>query len=201
MDRQLYDFAAAKLLEPAPTNDAIIFVDIDDESLQELGERWPISRLTWARLVRALSAAQPNAIALDAFFPEPNNRGEVKLALDVADQIRDASLDTVPDGKKIADYLDKQAALRDADRQLAGALADAGNVVLGVVDEGRAHLNATPPLLLPVPGAVTPTSDFAHLIAPKGSIPRFSDVAIAQASLYVPYDTDGVVRRYHYLYR
>lgn len=201
LDRPLYDEAVATVLDRAPAHPDLVFVDIDDDSLQDLGHRWPISRLTWTRIIRNLGAAKPAAIALDAFFPQPNNRSDVELALDAADRIRDAGLADLDEGEDVANWLEKQAGFRDADRQLATAIADAGNVVLGLVDTHHKMFGGDAPLLVGVPGTVTPDVDIRAMDTPQGSLAALADAAASQASLYVPYDSDGMMRRYHYLYR
>ncbi|MCB9738939.1 MAG: adenylate/guanylate cyclase domain-containing protein [Deltaproteobacteria bacterium] len=203
-DRPVYDLLIRDVLPRATVDDEVVFVDIDDGSLGDLDQRWPIPRLMWARLVRQIAQFQPSAIALDAFFPERSSKGEVELALSVADRLRDDGLDLTPEGKTLADDLDLQAGLRDADRQLAKAIADAGNVVLGIADGGTtagALAAAELPELPPIPGVpdhVTPTLSYQ---TPRGNIPELTMSARTQAGLHVPYSQDGIIRRYGYVAR
>ncbi len=203
-DRPVYDLLVRDLLPRATVDDEVVFVDIDDGSLGDLDQRWPIPRLMWARLVRQIAQFQPSAIALDAFFPERSSKGEVELALSVADRLRDDGLDGTPEGRELADDLDLQAGLRDADRQLAKAIAEAGNVVLGIADGGAnagALAAADLPDLPAIPGVpedVTPTLGY---VTPRGNIPELTMSSRTQAGLHVPYSQDGVIRRYGYIAR
>lgn len=60
----------------SPPSDAILIVDIDEQSLAEIG-RWPWPRAQHAQLVRQLSVARPKAIGYDVLFteagPEPGD--------------------------------------------------------------------------------------------------------------------------------
>ena len=204
LDRAVYDLLSREVLPRATQSDQIVFIDIDDGSLQELGQRWPIPRLMCAQLVRILSQFQPAAIALDAFFPEPSAKAEVELALTVADQLRDDGLDATPEGKALADDLERKASERDADRQFAKAIAEAGNVVLGVADGGHSggSLAAGELTLLPeIPGVPKGTMVRLSYMTPRGCIPELTMSARTQAGLHVPYSVDGVMRRYGYIAR
>lgn len=203
-DRPVYDFLVRSVLPTAAVDDGIVFVDIDDGTLQALAERWPIERSTWAKLVRKLSVFSPSVIVLDAFFPEPNGRADSELALTIADRIRDTTLGDSEEGKGLADELDRQAAQRDADRQLSKAIAEAGNVVLGVADgslAGGALIGGEIADLQPVVGIPASYSATVEYMTPRGSIAELSMAARTQAGLHVAYSADGIIRRYGYVAR
>ena len=68
-----------------PATDVAV-VEIDGSSLSEIGERWPISRLHHARVVRRLRAAGVRQIAYDVQFTEPTNpRADFALFDAIAD--------------------------------------------------------------------------------------------------------------------
>lgn len=204
LDRPLYDLLVRDILPMGKVDDSVVFIDIDDKSLEDLNQRWPIPRQMWARLVRQTAQFQPAAIALDAFFPERADKPDVELALETADRIRDDALDATPEGKALADDLDRQAQLRDADLQLTQAVAEAGNVVLGIADSG--HTSGVGesgkvtglPQILGVPKALVPSLAYA---SPRGNLPELTMAARSQAGLHVPYSEDGVMRRYGYVAR
>ncbi len=204
LDRPLYDNLVRSVVPRAKVDDRVVFVDIDDGTLQALAERWPIQRVTWAKLIRKINSFGPSVICLDAFFPEPNGRADSELALSIADRIRDTALGDDPEGKVLADELDKQAAERDADRQLSKAIAEAGNVVLGVADgslAGGTLIGGEIAELQPIPGLpsdYTPTVDY---LTPRGSISELAMAARSQAGLHVSYSVDGIIRRYGYVAR
>lgn len=54
LDRPLYDNLVRTVVPRAKVDDRVVFVDIDDGTLQALAERWPIQRVTWAKLIRKL---------------------------------------------------------------------------------------------------------------------------------------------------
>lgn len=197
LDRPLYDNLVRSVVPRAKVDDRVVFVDIDDGTLQALAERWPIQRVTWAKLIRKLNGFAPSVICLDAFFPEPNGRADSELALAIADRIRDTALGDDPEGKALADELDKQAAERDADRQLSKAIAEAGNVVLGVADgslAGGTLIGGEIEELQPVPGVPADYTPTVHYLTPRGSISELAVAARAQAGLHVSYsDRKSVV--------
>ncbi|WP_455756960.1 CHASE2 domain-containing protein [Sulfurimonas sp.] len=55
-----------------PDSENVIIVDIDEQSLSEIGH-WPWSRDTVSNLINNLSEAEAGIIALDIMFPEPDN--------------------------------------------------------------------------------------------------------------------------------
>ncbi|MCZ8375286.1 MAG: adenylate/guanylate cyclase domain-containing protein [Beijerinckiaceae bacterium] len=70
-------YLAAK---PRPVGDLpVAIVDIDDRSLQALGQ-WPWSRGVLARLVDRLQAAGAATIGFDIMFPEPDRLSPTRLA-------------------------------------------------------------------------------------------------------------------------
>ena len=71
---------------PRPLRDArIVVIGLDDETRRSAPEVYQ-TRRGWARLIRALAAAEPDAIALDLFFSAP----EILLPEELARQVEDA---------------------------------------------------------------------------------------------------------------
>ncbi len=189
-----YDFGVRYLIpRPDPPAD-IAVVEIDDRTLADLGERWPLRRATWARFVRRLAALKPAVIAIDAVFDQPGGIIDESM-----EDVIDSTLARAGVSEAVRDKLRDELARRDGDRLLQSAIADAGNVVLGsivtsstgdrIADEPRRwvarigeHKRA-----LPVSGD--------HLIA---SLPALAMSAKTSATLNVKLDRDGVVRRYPY---
>src|SRR4051812_43861440 len=52
-----------------PPTDRLVHVDIDDDSLAEIGQ-WPLPRSYLARIIDEISLAKPKVIGLDMFFPD-----------------------------------------------------------------------------------------------------------------------------------
>ena len=94
-------------------DDPVTIVDIDERSLQALGQ-WPWSRSVLASLVDRLAAGGAVAIGFDIVFAEPDRLSPRRVAERVAD----------------ADLRARLQALPDSDAQFAEAVARA-RVVLG----------------------------------------------------------------------
>jgi len=198
-DREAYDFAIGGLLPAAPAAEGLTVVVVDDESLARLGERWPLSRDRWAEFVERVGGYEPAVIAIDAWFESPAPRDDVELALDVADVVRDSALGDAPEGRALADKLDRMAARRDGDRHLSEAAARFGPVILGVAciptptdTRMRAGLTGVVPLNIQPPERALRCRQVA------GNIPRLAQAARRQASVNLLTDDDGVTRRYPY---
>ncbi|EZP69599.1 Chase sensor signal transduction histidine kinase [Novosphingobium resinovorum] len=69
-DNGIYDHLLQ--LVPSPSSDAILLVEIDDDSVGRIG-RWPWNRATHAALIDRLNAAGAKAIGYDVLFTEPTD--------------------------------------------------------------------------------------------------------------------------------
>ena len=199
LDDAVYDLGQRGLVEAPAVHPDVTVVLVDDESLTRLGDRWPMERRVWARFLDVVAGHAPRAVLVDAWFETPAPRGEVELALDIADAIRDGDLGDVEAGEALADALDRKAAKLDGDRALARALAGLGRVVLGVMcaaPQHDVHARAEPPNMRSI-GSTPPASALrcAHIV---GSVPRLANAARGQASITLTLDPDGVARRYPY---
>src|SRR5438067_662723 len=85
-ENQLFDRRAkyCRQFTPPPT-DRIVHIDIDDDSLNEIGA-WPWPREKLARIMDEIVLAKPKVIGMDMYFPEaqrtegePQPDGSVKL--------------------------------------------------------------------------------------------------------------------------
>ena len=56
---------------PVKTTNSVVIVDIDERSLQEIGQ-WPWPRNVVAKLVRRILAENPRVIGMDIFFRHSN---------------------------------------------------------------------------------------------------------------------------------
>lgn len=68
-DRLIYDMVAP--LYAPPADDRIIIVDINDESLAQMG-RWPWPRTLHAEAIRHIKAQNPSVLLYDILFIEPS---------------------------------------------------------------------------------------------------------------------------------
>src|SRR5262249_35401426 len=99
----------------------VIVVDIDRPSIEAFGP-WPWPRQTIARLVEAVAARRPAAIAIDVLFAEADDRSPAALA---------RRLGALTDRPEISALAEK---LPDGDKQLADAVKSAPVVVGFVLD-------------------------------------------------------------------
>ena len=74
----LYDRRARYCHEfTPPPSDRIVHIDIDDDSLNEIGH-WPWPRQKFAQILDEISRAKPKVIGMDMYFPEPSEDQGVK---------------------------------------------------------------------------------------------------------------------------
>ena len=198
------DLAALIGLGPTPDLSSVAVVTIDDESLLRLGARWPLDRSDWARLVDAISAHSPKAIAIDAWFEVPAPRNDVELALDLADDVRTGAFSETPLGKSMVRKLEAFGRSLDGDRRFSQALANAENVILGAAcvqaEFDTMREAATEP---PTPVKIAdPTGTVLENCARLSSnSTALALSARSQALLDHVKDVDGRSRRYSYLAR
>jgi adenylate cyclase len=174
--------------QPAPVR----VVDIDDESLAQLGQ-WPWPRTRLAQLLDALGAAGAAAVGFDVIFSEPD-RTSPKVAADLWKL----------QGKQRADVL----ALPDHDDAFARSL-EKGDAVLGFAmlrDKIASHKSASEKYtaltqVLPEQKARfiyagEPQPDWLHAFdSAVISLPIFEQAAKGNGALTFVPDGDGVVRR------
>ena len=165
---------------PAPVR----IVDIDDESLEKLGQ-WPWPRNTLARLVDRLQAMGAAVIVFDIVFAEPDRTSPARVFEQWTDAPPVREL-----GKNLPDY----------DRIFADSLRK-GRVVTGFALVNR-----------PTPRAPAPKAGFAtagddpRLFLPihTGSVttlPEFEAAAVGNGALNFTPGQDGVIRRVPMLLR
>ena len=119
-------------------DDRIVIVDIDDSTLQKLGS-FPIPRLAYAHLVERLHGDGARVVAFDATFPTAANNSAL-TALDALE--RNLKQGRATPNPSLLQEISRLRTSADQDAQLAAAIKQAGNVVLGHVflDPKRAQL-------------------------------------------------------------
>jgi adenylate cyclase len=157
----------------------VIVVDIDRRSIEALGA-WPWPRDTMARLVEAVAAAEPAAIAVDILFAEVDSRSPAALARRLSMLTGRADLSALADE------------LPDGDKRLATALKSAPSVLGFVLDPDQIKIIPAAPIVTrgPMPlrelwrsaGAIGPASELGQAVQGMGA-------------LSLPGDADGLVRR------
>ncbi|WP_244226907.1 CHASE2 domain-containing protein [Corallococcus aberystwythensis] len=200
-ERALYDFAVSRLLPPLPPRADLVLVEVDDRTLAALGERWPLSRATWARAFQALAGYRPNAVVVDVLFDAPESRDALDLGEDMLERLRASGLADTPAGASLARDLEARLDAQDGDARLTEAFSRLGTVILGSMaltdDTGGLPVEGDP--LMPVPL----DADRLRLDA-KGLSTNLAPLRLAawgSGTLNVLLDGDGVIRRYPYAVR
>ena len=176
---QIFDFYQSlkpRVYKPS----GVRIIDLDDESLEKLGQ-WPWPRLLLAEMVERLSDAGAAAIVFDIVFAEPDRSSPRR------------AVETWPVTRQTADIRERVASLPDYDEAFAAAIAEA-NVVTGfvLVEDGGGRAPA-----LKTSYAVA--GDEATQFVPSfgGSVtnlPIIEQAAAGNGSFNSVVETDGVIR-------
>ncbi len=196
-----YDSMQAHLVPRSRPTGQLVVVELDDHSLEEIGERWPIRRATWARFFRRLSACEPAVIAADVVFDQPAPAEDLELGEMALQRLNELGLTETDAGRQLAGELGDELVRRNEDRLLAEAIAEAGTVVLGALLYAdrvvRLEQDPAQPPSHPL-RVVLPTR---LRLSGNGLVTSQAQLAVsarANALLNVLVDADGVVRRYPY---
>lgn len=201
LDRDLYDVAVSRLLPQVEPARDVVIVEVDDATLETLGERWPLSRATWARVFQVLGAHEPRAVAVDILFDQPGPQDALVLGEEVLEDLRASGLTEQPAGAALAERLERRLRERDADARLAESISETGTVILGSM---ALTGGMTSPILgsharpepLRVGGAEATrlrSEDVAGAIAP------LQEAARGSGTLNMLVEPDGIIRRYPYV--
>ncbi|MGK2872973.1 MAG: CHASE2 domain-containing protein, partial [Alphaproteobacteria bacterium] len=179
----VFDFYVAQQPRPYDPNLPVRIVDIDDESLERLGQ-WPWPRTRTARLIDALRNAGAKVIAFDVVFADPDRTSLSRLLPDLAADF--AANNIKFDATKIVNPPDN-------DLILAQTVAE-GNVVTGFTF--LAARNDTIPagksiILTQGEGAENHLLGFPGVLK---TLDIIEDVAAGNGGISVELDPDGVVR-------
>lgn len=182
MRHELFDWYQ-RLVPREPGEDPVVVVDIDEASLEELGQ-WPWPRTLLARLIERLLAEGADAVALDIILAEPDRSSPPVLTRLLTDLPRDV-------------------------RQVLGALPD-HDTRLAAVIAGQPVALGSPALLQPparsTPAAPAPPTPLALLgddprawlpsyPARLRNLPALEQAAMAIGIVTLMPEPDGSVRR------
>ena len=179
---RLRNFDFYQVLKPRqPTIKPVVIVDIDEPSLEALGQ-WPWPRTLIAELVAKLQQAGAAAIAFDVIMAEPDRMSPAAIA-DTLPQIDEATRD-------------KMKSLPGNDEVLAQVMQSGGRVVLGQ----SAILTPTPSNEdMPRTGIATIGPDPSRfLLTYQGllrNLPVLEKAAAGRGALTLRPERDGIVRR------
>lgn len=186
LERYAYDLRLRASIEPG-LDPRIVIVDIDEESLRQLGQ-WPWPRAQLAQLVdRLFSVYGVDTIGFDIVFSEPESSYPIELIEQVIER----------PGNFTASELKQTLANYQGDNLLAGVLNE--KTILGYFFENRGDVESVGVLPEPVfsdPDIVNET------IAPtvrrySGSLPILQKASTQAGffSLSGVTDVDGIIRR------
>lgn len=170
--------ADQRLRRAAPSDLKVIVVDIDRKTIDAVGS-WPWPRDKIARLVEAVAAARPAAIAIDVLFAEPDDRSPAALA---------RQLGSIT-GRSDIGALAKT--LPDGDSQLTQIISGVPVALGFVLDPEREN---------PLPGAPIvsrgplPFDDLWQAAGAIGPTPSLADAASGLGALSLPGGSDGAIR-------
>src|SRR5215813_8073345 len=156
----------------------VIVVDIDRPSIEAFGP-WPWPRETIARLVEAVAARRPAAIAIDVLFAEADDRSPAALA---------RRLGALTDRPEISALAEK---LPDGDKQLADAVKSAPVVVGFVLDPDLDSTLLGPPIVSRGP---LPFNDLWQAAGAVGPASALAAAASGVGALSLPGSADGIIR-------
>ncbi len=187
--RDVYFDTLQRLSPRVGTDLPVRVVDIDEASLQKLGQ-WPWPRDLLADLVDRIAAYGAAAIVFDVLFPEPDRMSPARVASDLAAR-----------GLLAPGVTDADLAALDNDQRFARAIAT-GQVVLGTAastDGGAAGLSSKAGF---VEVGSTPSEGLLVLGAMVPILPPLLDAAAGIGVVNIsPFDAATVVRRVPLVWR
>ncbi len=176
----------------------VVLIEVDDRSLLEMGERWPVARDTWARFIDRVAAFEPAITAIDVLFDQPSPFRELELAERLLAEVQAQPGLSERLRNQLNEVVEKELTARDRDRSLAQAIANHGGVVLGAFVRGQwpaglVRQPARPPVRLQVDKPENLRLQGTVIVE---SLSRFAVSARASGGLNVMPDPDGLIRRY-----
>jgi adenylate cyclase len=158
----------------------VVVVDIDRPSVEAYGA-WPWSRERTARLVEAVAARRPAAIAIDVLFAEPDDRTPAALARRLGELAGRADI------AALAEHLP------DGDKELAEAMR-AIPVTLGFVLDPEGDDTLSDVRAPTVTRGALPFHDLWRASGAIGPAPALAAAAEGFGALSLPGGVDGMIR-------
>ena len=177
---------------PVETSGSVVIVDIDEKSLQAIGQ-WPWPRDIVADLIRQILAAQPRVVGLDIMFVEPDRTSPIRYVEELQ-QIFNLKLPSLKDAAVAPEVLNHDLAL--------GSAIATGPTVLGYAfqpyDDGLrvSQERPFPSCRINVHPETTPFRDLALINAYRGVLNNM-DVAqgLSEGFFNVFPDPSGTIRK------
>ncbi|MBI4062065.1 MAG: CHASE2 domain-containing protein [Elusimicrobia bacterium] len=184
-------------LNPPPE---IVLVEIDDDSISQLG-RWPWPRTRMAAAIDKLKAAGPKVIGLNVLFSEAEQNQGLLEVKRLEERYREllAGKKVSQRGVDFALEFSSAAVALDSDSKLLASLQGAGNVVLpmfftagtvgGKPDPAPAAVSSSAIAAPELSSFITEEAKIAHPIL------AFSEAALGLGHVNLYPEVDGVLRR------
>jgi eukaryotic-like serine/threonine-protein kinase len=200
LELKLYD-VRMNLRGGGGTSDAIVLVDIDNDSIEKMG-RWPWPRSRIAQGIDKIDAAGARIIGLNIIYSEPQESSALKELTYLTEMLAQTAKDP-----QVLKAMQEARQRLDHDRQLAGALRAAGNAVLPIFfKQSLVAENARENALSLKDETLRNVDAPEDATAPEGGkivmpIPPFREAAMGLGHVNLFYDVDGKARREQLLYR
>lgn len=194
LEFKAYDMGVATNI--TPTDDNIVIVDIDNESIERIG-RWPWQRSVVGDLVGQLANAGARLIGVDIFYSEKQ-----PLPKAIASNLKLAEILRTQGKHEEADRLLAEARAMDEDASLVSATAKAGNVFMPMFFELGEQLGrpdtAVPPYVsryqLRNIGNMEPGAEPLSTVKMYYPFAELANAAAGLGFLNITVDNDGVLR-------
>ena len=166
---------------PAPGRPAVVVVDIDQRTIAVLGD-WPWPRETMARLVGAVAAAKPKALAIDVLFAGADMRSSATPP---------HRLDTIAQG---ASTYALAASVAEGDQQLAAVISSVTTALGSTLDTNGGATPRARSVAVLRRGSVA-LADIWRAPGATDPVAPLAEAAAGIGIMSLPGDADGKVRR------
>lgn len=181
--------------------DNYVVVMVDDASLAALGENWPMSRAVWGKMLKQLAAGQARVVSIDAWFETPVPIPGLNVAETLFDDMDMLSEEQLgEDARAVLDNAADEMARIDVNTAMERAVAEAGNVLLGMACYHKVEATGPRPLPAWVPRLQENALQAKELDYPCldlfTSYNALGVGAKGNMGLNASLDQDGTIRRY-----
>lgn len=173
--------------KPRPAGDQIVIADIDELSLNKIGQ-WPWPRTVTAQLVENLTSLGAKVIAFDMVFEAPDRTSPAQV------------LKRIPDAVLNEEMRARLESLPDHDLAFADAIKESKRVITAFVEsEQSAATEKAPRLRMPIAMKKEAKQHLeqqaARMQGILGNLPEIAKASAGNGSFTVHPGVDGIVRK------
>jgi len=196
LENKAYD-VRVRLTMPNIVDSRIVIVDIDEQSLNEIG-RWPWNRKVIANLIEQLfNTYHIDVLGMDVVFAEPDNSSGLK-------QLRELAQGPLKEAKRFSEILKTLETELDYDALLAQSMQNR-RIVLGYAfpigqDGAQVEAGKLPSPVFSREEVQTYQLNYITANGFAGNLPGFQANAMTAGHFVFTPDPDGIVRRVPMLY-